>query len=145
VLNAKLGLHIPHDPSVCNLAEAVFDFSEMHLVEEQIEAPGVTTKRLCVSAAQDQVELIEVQRIEAGLEGDGPLMTHLLPTEFGGQLEKVLYLVDQRISQATSAGLSTSSAALYLGLAQQELADAIYRKAYSRAATAYKPLVTAGP
>lgn len=132
------------DPTLCHLVDKFFDLADMLLDEEQIDTPGVTTRRLCVSIEQDQIELAERQRIEDGIDSCQPIVAHVLPAEFGGQLEKVFLLVDERITQTENAGLPTGQARSKFNQAEQARAGGSYKNAHMRLCQAYHQLLNGG-
>jgi hypothetical protein len=140
LLRNEFGLDLPTNVDLCSLASSFFDLSDRLLGEEQIDTPGVKAKSLTVSLGQDSVEIAERQQIESGLMNHVPAVLHVLPAASGGQLEKVLYLVDERIAQTASAGLPTNNAPYFMNLARAELTQGAYRTAWSRANTAYRLL-----
>lgn len=137
LLRNKFDLDLPANVDLCSMASSFFDLTDRLLGEEQIDSPGITTRSLCVSIAQDSLEVAERQLIETALLNRAPTVQHVLPASAGGQLEKVLFLVDERIAQAASAGLATNNAPYFMNLARTELNQGAYRTAYLRANTAY--------
>ena len=137
LLRNKFDLDLPANVDLCSMASSFFDLTDRLLGEEQVDSPGITTKSLCVSIAQDTLEVAERQLIETSLLNRAPTVQHVLPAAVGGQLEKVLFLVDERIAQAASAGLATNNAPYFMNLARTELNQGAYRTAYLRANTAY--------
>ena len=56
-----------------------------------------------------------------------------LPVEYGGQLERVLGLIESLIEQSELAGLTTGRASTYLIDARDELMSGNYKRSYQNA------------
>ncbi len=133
--------------SLIGLTTEFFDVGDQALVEEQsfkqgLNEPGVKVSRLAVSIEQDQAELAERQRIEDGLDTCELIVAHVLPDAFGGKLEKVRFLVREKIDQVFAAGLPIQNAESKFTQGVNAFNAGNYRQAYQRFCEAYNQLLS---
>jgi hypothetical protein len=108
--------------------------------DEVLGFPGVDVTRLTFTVQEDEIEAIEDAAIEDKVAACINTVRLYLPAEFGGQLERVLGLVDALIEQSELAGLRTGRAPAYLLDAQIDLTEGNYKRSYRNACKAYDAL-----
>lgn len=106
-------------------------------IEETIGFPGAEISGLSITVQEDEIEAIEDAAIEDKIAACISTVRLYLPAEFGGQLERVLGLVESLIEQSELAGLSTGHASSYLLEARFSLMDGNYKRSYREACKAY--------
>lgn len=124
------------------LAGEFLDVADALLGEDQIDTPGVTATRLCLTVREDAAEERDRQEIESALEQRATVVRHILPAANGGELEQVFAFVEERIAQSAAAGLAVGSAQQSYAQAQSTYALGLYRIAHGHLIDAYRHLAS---